>query len=352
LKIIFVVDEKNSALDISATQWGSLVGARIFSSNQFWSLRRLLERLISEQPDLVVFSWRQMLDAAFLSTKNLHLLAELQKHSRLLALVADHSAEEVNRWEKDCRLAQFGVGLVVVSKKLLNFYEGNGLTPIGILPDRPDAPLIRRMRTDLQNPRFQSVIWIGNSNWGKRHGFVDHKGLRSKFQVFLSKAEAIGLPVEAQIIDSAVVKLSQDEVFQKLATSELLMVTSLAEGTCLPILEALGMGTNVISTDVGVAQEFSTVTILPVDASPDDFLQAYINWGKHKFSREQCVEDFEKYIRVLDTSWGKLTAGLSTIPVVKVPLDEVLEVGFSSFKNHTFWALKFFVKWLRFVHVK
>jgi hypothetical protein len=112
------------------------------------------------------------------------------------------------------------------------------------------------------------------------------------------------------------------------------------------------MGTNVISTDVGVAQEFSTVTILPVDASPDDFLQAYINWGKHKFSREQCVEDFEKYIRVLDTSWGKLTAGLSTIPVVKVPLDEVLEVGFSSFKNHTFWALKFFVKWLRFVHVK
>lgn len=352
MKIIFVVDEKDSALDISAMQWGQLVDARIFRSNQFWSLRHLLERLISEQPDLIIFSWRQMLDAVFLSRKNLCLLADLQKHSRLLALVADHSAEEINRWEKDCRLAQNGFGLVVVSRRLFNFYEENGLNPVGILPDRPNAALIRKMRSDPNNPRSRSVIWIGNSNWGKRQGFVDHKGLHSKFQAFLSKAEAIGLQIDAQVIDSSVAKIPQEEVLQKLATAELLMVTSFAEGTCLPILEALGMGTNVISTNVGIAQEFSTVSILPVDASPDDILRAYIDWEKYKFSREECVDDFENYIRVINAAWGKLTAELFAHPGGSVSLDRALEVGFSPLKNHMFWELKFFVKWLRFVHVK
>jgi hypothetical protein len=352
MKIAFVVDTENSALFTSANQWCKFVGGEIYSASRFTSFRKLLIKLIKNQPDLVIFSWRQALDVAFLSEKNLGLLNFLKSKTQLLALVADHSADQPDRLLKDFRLSKAGIGLVTVTERLSRFYSEVGLFPVGVLPDRPDCDLIREIWGERNHHPSKGVIWVGNSQWGKRQGYKDHKGLHSKFEPFLNLAKAQGISLESKIIDSAVSKVSQREVIRSLAKSELLIVTSAAEGTCLPILEALGVGTNVISTNVGVANMFKSVRVLPINASPGVILQSYIQWEQEKAPPQEAVSDFENYIFSLDEYWEKLISQIESMDAPNVSLGELDESGLKRSFMLLVWNLKFLVKWVWWRNVK
>jgi len=347
MKIIFIVDTEDSALFTSANQWCKAVGGEVYAATNFRSFQHLLIKLAHERPDLIIFSWRQVLDVAFLSSKNLQLMNLLISQSCLLALVADHSADQPDRLQKDFRLSKANLGLVTVTERLHRFYTNAGLFPIGVLPDRPDYDLIREVRQEISSRPPRSVIWVGNSEWGKRQGFVDHKGLLSKFEPFLDLAQEEGISLESIVIDSATRKVSQREVMRKLAKSELLIFTSAAEGTGLPILEALGVGTNVISTDVGIVREFSTVRILSKDASPEDFLQSFIQWEQAKVSPQDAISDFERYMNLVDNFWEELLLKVEFTKVCTSSSYTLLETGFGRIFRLFFWNLKFLVKWVR-----
>lgn len=352
MKIAFVVDTDNSALFTSAYQWCKMLNGEIYTAANFKSFKDLLNKLINQQPDLIIFSWRQVLDVVFLSKRNLELLNRLKFNSCLLALVADHSADQPDRLQKDFRLSEANIGLVTVTERLLKFYSDFGLVPVGILPDRPDCDLIREVRSESHIPLANSVIWIGNSQWGKRHGYRDHKGLHSKFEPFLNLAKAKGISLEGIVIDSAVNKFPQREVIRNLAKSELLIVTSASEGTCLPILEALGVGTNVISTDVGIANLFTTVQLLPNNTSPRDILESFVKWKQAKVSAHEVVSDFEHYINRLDEHWDRLIFEVERIKATSVSIGKLEGGRISRTFKLVFWNLKFLLNWVRLQNVK
>ena len=350
MKIIFVVDTADSALSISARQWCSTVNGEVYSTNDFLSFRHLITKLVSQGPNVVIFSWRQVLDNAFVSRKNLALLAELRSRSLIFALVADHSGEIDARFQKDLRLANCGIGIITVTKRLFNIYCALGLVADGVLPDRPNIDLIREVRSMNINRVTDSVIWVGNSQWGSRQGYKDHKGLETKFKPFLSLAAKRGIQIESEVLDSFVERIPQREVFQRLARADLLFVTSDSEGTGLPILEALGVGTNVISTDVGIARDLPTVRLIPVDSSPNDILEAYIDWRKHRMSSENLVSEFENYVIGIKKNWEDLLISAKLLPQSSNIM--ILGAGEGRRIELLFWNIKFFVKWMRNVKQK
>lgn len=352
LKTLFVVDTPSSALHTSAYEWSKVIEGEILSATNYYSLKHLLRDISSKKPELVIFSWRQLLDLVFLSPSNLELFKTLTADSQILALIADHSAEDSSRFEKDNRLAQVGVGLVPVTNRLFDFYTSRDLHPFGILPDRPDINLIRSVRSECKSKVPNSIIWVGNSKWGKRHGFVDHKGLNLKYRPFLKLAQSSGIQFVSVIIDSASQRKTQQEVLRNLASSEVLIVTSTSEGTGLPILEALGVGTNVLTTDVGVVREFPAVKIVAADAEPREYLDAFVEWRKNRVSSEQCISEFERYMSRIDNSWQLLIEKVRFSPNPQQNQLDLLEVGSKRVINLLFWNLKFLLKWIRFCYDK
>lgn len=347
MKVFFVVDTETSALHTSACQWAKKLGGTTLVASDFSSFGSLLKNLIVNAPDVVVFSWRQVLDLAFLSRENLKKLEHLVTQTRVLALIADHTSNDPERMARDARLLQANVGLVPVSQRLFDQYSNLGMNPIGILPDMPNVDLIREIRSQHIPKEVDSVIWVGNSAWGKRQGYVDHKGLRSKFEPFLRLADQSNLRLKSLTIDSSSKRVNQGEVLRSLAGSELLIVTSHSEGTGLPILEALGVGTNVLSTDVGISNLLSAVRVLPIDSAPKDYLDSYLKWRNNKFTPQECISVFEKYLIYVNHQWETLQKKLLKGPNQSQILNEPREGGNQRLIHLLFWNLKFFLRWVQ-----
>lgn len=347
MKVFFVVDTDDSALHTSAKQWCKRINGVTLITSDFFSFNRLIEFLLANRPDVVFFSWRQVLDAAFLSKQNLAKLEKLTSQTIVLALIADHTAQDDERMRKDERLSRARIGLVPVSKRLFDSYSRSGLNPIGVLPDMPDVDLIREVRSENIPKDKNSVIWVGNSSWGKRQGFVDHKGLVTKYQPFLYLAGLAGLDLKSETVDSALTRIPQRQVLRKLAEAELLVVTSKAEGTGLPILEALGVGTNVLSSDVGISNLLDAVSIVPIDATPRDYLLSYEKWKENRFSTEECIMAFENYLEDVNRQWDNLVGKIKFPQVLSGGNRELLEDGYHRLVKLLLWNLKFFLRWVQ-----
>jgi glycosyltransferase involved in cell wall biosynthesis len=57
------------------------------------------------------------------------------------------------------------------------------------------------------------------------------------------------------VIDSSIAYLDNHRVLEKIQAADVLIQTSASEGTGLPVIEAAGLGTLVITTRVGIAPE-------------------------------------------------------------------------------------------------
>jgi glycosyltransferase involved in cell wall biosynthesis len=140
------------------------------------------------------------------------------------------------------------------------------------------------------------LIWVGNSLWGSNYGYVDHKGFAEIVQPLLKR----NLPfIPFRIRDSSTNRAPNEKVLREIAKSEILIQTSAHEGTGLPLLEALGVGTVPITSDVGIASEVLTGELkhLIVERSTDSFERKILELGA---STEQlsnlCISAFDFYI--------------------------------------------------------
>jgi hypothetical protein len=147
-------------------------------------------------------------------------------------------------------------------------------TPVFLLQDLPNMDLIRNVPLIKFEDRRTDVIWIGNSEWGVRQGYKDHKGLNSVFFPAVEIVKATFPNLRVQVIDSATKRISHSRVIQELADAKILVQTSLHEGTGLPVLEALMLGCRVVSTPVGAAQSIGDIDQLILsDFLPEDVAQ-------------------------------------------------------------------------------
>jgi glycosyltransferase involved in cell wall biosynthesis len=85
---------------------------------------------------------------------------------------------------------------------------------------------------------------------------------------------------------------------REIRSSKVLLVTSKSEGTGLPILEALALGTTPLTTDVGIAHEVLSGKLAQniLSRNVDEFLRKILNVLASDVSESFLEDTFEKYL--------------------------------------------------------
>jgi hypothetical protein len=196
----------------------------------------------------------------------------------------------------EARLVNVTHGYWVTSNELQRIYTllFPQKIPTGVLHDIPDITSILRIRD--MDLRRSGIIWVGNSRWGSNYGYVDHKGYEEVVKPLFRK----NIPLTpVRIRDSSTGKVPNAHVLLEIAESEILIQASLHEGTGLPLLEALGVGTVPITSDVGIANEVLTGELkqLIVERSADSFEQKIRELGAStNHLSKLCLSAFDSYV--------------------------------------------------------
>ena len=188
-------------------------------------------------------------------------------------------------------------GYWVTSQQLFNIYTKTfrDTPPKGILHDLPDVNLISKSYSNSQELK---VFWVGNSQWGRRYGYNDHKGLQRFVKPLTSRMKAKIPSLNFEIIDSHEQQVSNEELIKRMSKSRVLIQASDSEGTGLPILEALGLGIVPVTRDVGIASEVLQDDLLKfiVKASIEDFEDTIMEALTFQ-NRTLLLESYQKFIK-------------------------------------------------------
>ena len=301
-KMIFVVDKKNSALHTAASARVTITGGKILIANDFRSPIDLLEAIYKENNGIILFCWRKAF-ADVISLKTCVDLYEKMNNTFTFSfLVPDHMGLELKFKEIESQMISACDYYVVTSKILFDEYCKSypKQTPVGILHDLPNIQLIEKIRYEFPkkiNNKIK-VIWVGNSKWGHRQGFKDHKGFEEYIKPLQSYITKNADNCTIEIIDSSSKYLDETETLRHVRDSDILIHVSKNEGTGLVILEALGLETNVITTKVGVVGELFKEEEIQVlsDIEVSDVYEKIcliVNSNSTKLMRNR----YEKYIK-------------------------------------------------------
>jgi hypothetical protein len=240
----------------------------------------LLRRIFKYKPDIVHFFWRK--DFNDIITKisdNARYIRYRHdvEHCHITFSIPDHLYIDINDIIMFSPMFHQCSGYVVTSDKLWNIYTRQNLVPFPTAKIRDfcmRSGRAARSRTEDDPVKF---VWVGNSAWGEWIGYDDYKGVREIVTpVFAALKGKYGEAVECALIDSAEAKLSREETLNVLANSDVLLCASIAEGTPLPLLEAMETACAIITTDVGIAQEVlpPVQSTLIVERDGEAFLHA------------------------------------------------------------------------------
>ena len=252
-RVVFVVDESFSPLWRAANSHASSSDIKVISASEHFSVSDLVREISSFRADIVIFSWRGAFDAAISSQKAKRALIEAKVSLFLLIpdLLGVHqfSGDEQNR-------ILMADGLLVTSRELEFKYKSMYKTEnIQILHDFPPFEALETISREKLPRNVLQIIWVGNSQWGRRAGFVDHKGLHSFALPVVEEVKKSCPEISFLVIDSATKKVPYDKVLRTLRQSACLIFTSDSEGTGLPLIEAAALGTPVVTLNVGIASE-------------------------------------------------------------------------------------------------
>ena len=253
-----VVDRLDSALGIAANRRAKIVNADVIGIVNFRSPKHFFEFLELKEYDFMVFSWRRGLLEAMSSNGFRNFIARNRHKTKIGLVIADYLGLEKRYLDQERSLINYVDGYWTTNHDLFAKYSHiQGVqNPIGVLHDIPDFESIERIRN--RTIKKRKIIWVGNSNWGVNYGFHDYKGFHEIIEPVFEKAKRTLKNYEFCIIDSKKNPMNNLEVLMHIAESKIILQASVNEGTGLPLLEGLGLGTIPISTDVGVASELLT----------------------------------------------------------------------------------------------
>jgi glycosyltransferase involved in cell wall biosynthesis len=259
MKTTFIVDKPQSALWLSAKQRVELTGGKVICASHYSSPNKLLNFLVNRGHGKIIFSWRTpLIDFAKIQKLELE-LNTLRSTNFIFLLIPDYIGLDNKFLESEKFLIELCDGYLVTNQELFANYSlyFPNKPPMSVLHDLPNWKEIEKIRLENEKPinTKRKVIWVGNSSWGKRQGFKDHKGLHSVIKPLIQEIRKSNNCCEIKYIDSKEGLLSHSEVLKEIRSCDILLQTSHSEGTGLPAIEALGLGTNVISTQTGIAPE-------------------------------------------------------------------------------------------------
>jgi glycosyltransferase involved in cell wall biosynthesis len=295
-KILIVSDAPGSALSIAAEGRSKQITADMIYSSEFRSPNKLITYISANRYNLVLFAWRGALKESLCVPKFRKIYQKLTKQITFHCLIPDFIGLDPKHIEKEKLLLLSVHGYWVTCKDLETLYEINfkGRGPLGILHDLPDVENILNLRSKKLDR--SGIIWVGNSRWGSNHGFIDHKGFNQIISPLSAKNYRCG---RFRIFDSANIRISNQNVLLEIAKSHILVQASEHEGTGLPVLEALGLGTVPVTTNVGIVKEVLVGDLLSlvVPRNISDFDSKIQELGIPGLElANSCIEAFDKYV--------------------------------------------------------
>jgi glycosyltransferase involved in cell wall biosynthesis len=304
---IFIVDEIDSPLWKVASTHALRSGDRVLAANQYLSPAALIRDAFEQTTSYLIFSWRGAFDSVLESGSAWR---ELTKHEiPIFLLIPDLlGIHQISKHEQN--RINTADGILVTSQELfLKYSEIYTTKNIQILHDIPplDSASFFSKDSISRNPR--KLIWIGNSKWGERAGFVDHKGLYTYALPAFEKLKNVYTDLSITVIDSASEKLTYDRVLSELASSACLLFTSNSEGTGLPLIESAALGTPLVTFDVGIASELLQGDLEKLISAKnlDEFCAkvTYVIDNNEKLSR-MILEASKDYLTIISEDIGRL----------------------------------------------
>lgn len=265
-RVLLVADVPGWALDRIASQMKEKLRDEFeinITYSQNWNF--LVSTLNNCVWDSVIFLWRNPL---FQLMRDDSIPVEVI--SKCHFIVYDHQGWMGFDAEVDSYInANKPVG--AVNKKLLSDLASLGLNAFYV-PDGVDSKLFYPPR----NIRLASKVkvgWAGNTLWG---GPDDNKGYKKILSKLIKDLDSKYF--EINILDASKGRIPQKSVAQSMRKWDVVLCSSLHEGTPNPVLEGLASGLYVISTKVGMVPELneSGASIEIVTREVSEFIDALI----------------------------------------------------------------------------
>jgi len=275
VRILWILDTRFSALSISAQSKGE-IGSEFIYADEFFTLGALTRKLHESDSDLIIFSWRKVLGDITKSRRNLKLFSQLPESKKVAVLIPDLMDASIEGIESNQNLFAASDCILTTNQQLLITYKGYFGPRKEIMLLLDTFPLgIQNSGHNILPKKPGQVIWVGNSKWGSKQGFVDHKGFESVIKPLSEMCAASDCNHSYVFVDSAIQRLRHSEVMNAIGESEYLLQASESEGTGMPLLEALHLNTVPLTTDVGIAREVlgDRFSCLIVERSPESFFK-------------------------------------------------------------------------------
>lgn len=337
MKQLVIVDDHHSAIGLAAHSRFIDSNMEILAANEFMSPNKLLKSVEKRNPEVVFFAWRGALHDALISGSLTRRQFRKLNHMPIGMLIPDLMGLELESGEIESKLLDFVDYYLVTSKELYSRYIDRypRKPPAGLYRDMPDLGRLHKIKNESSNPPFRRVIWVGNSKWGLHQGAKDHKGLN---EIVIPLKNLLGSDVDFMLIDSSVERQPHEQVLSEIRDSQILIQTSKAEGTGLPLLEAAGLGRAVLTTEVGIASDFLTGSLRKL----------IVNRDVEAFSHgiEYALNNYDEISRLLQERFESYIEEISkdSLPV----LANAQPKDFNLFSNpfNMLVKLKWFRRWL------
>lgn len=262
MTIVLVVDNLDWAFGKVAQnikQRMQPANVEIICTSRYRTIKKFLDDLkkITTKESIIHFFWRDYLLECLNFVKLFPKYKRIFLNNKITTHIPDHLFIETDSdsYEKRVGLMKFVDGYFVTSKKLYDLYAKDHAfdAPFGIIYDNPAIKI--QSESIAEAKEKIKVVWIGNSRWGEYLGHLDYKGLNSVVLPALKKFADSGNELIYKEFDSSKEKNTHGVILDYLKDADILLVSSLAEGTPLPLLEAMAQGCAIITSDVGIASE-------------------------------------------------------------------------------------------------
>jgi glycosyltransferase involved in cell wall biosynthesis len=315
MNTLWILDEPGSALSISA-HLNACKGDEFLFACDFPSLGFLVKAISRNHSDVIIFAWREPFFGIFLSKNMIRLFSRIDVNRKILLIIPDFLGVLEDDSVFESNYAPYISGLLFTSEELLLIYKSRLKSDIPCFRyfDRIEDTARDSLLEIKKEPGL--VIWVGNSQWGSRRGHTDHKGFDEVIKPLISYCSLNNCGHKYLVIDSAVKYLPNNEVLQKIRQAEILLMPSKSEGTGMPFLEALSLGTLPLVSSTGVAPEIlahrfpfllvkrdylsyiSTLHNLDIrgDVSEDILIDLYENYKKNVFDLHQITGKLQERV--------------------------------------------------------
>ena len=145
----------------------------------------------------------------------------------------------------------------VSSRKLLKIYNNLDIEykPKMVITDGVDLEKFYPRNIERFDNLDRTIVigWVGNSKWSEFG--EDTKGLVTILNPAIEDLKKEGYDIKTNYADSNVKFIPHDEMIDYYSSIDVLICSSMSEGTPNPVLEAMACGVPIISTDVGIVSE-------------------------------------------------------------------------------------------------